>query len=72
MLGLGIMLLAAWTLICNNYTYKHRTLLLDEMLKHVNNDSFYGLMKSYNRITYEQHLWRLIFCRWNWRSWYEN
>ena len=55
-----------WVLICNQATHKQRGILIDDIWDNNNKT----LLSNYNKVTYDQHLWRLVTFRWNWRSWY--
>jgi len=62
----------SWFLFCNNKTYLHRDKIIEEARQHVGNEEFWKKIGRLNKITYEQHLFRLVTGRWSWRKWYEN
>ncbi len=53
-----------WFIICMYFTLKHRNKILE--------DIFYNpvVYFNYKKISYEQHLFKLLTFRWKWRRWY--
>jgi hypothetical protein len=55
---------SVWLLVCNYFTSKQRTFVIDDAWVDPK------VFLRYREISYDQHLFRLMTFRWNWRSWY--
>ena len=58
---LTVIAVAAWVLICNIRTYKHRMQIIDWIYS----DKTVWQFRSaqYDKVTYDQHLWQLVTFR---------
>lgn len=60
----AVMVGSAWLLVCNQYTYKQRNSVVDDMMDDPE------IYLRYKKISYDQHMFRLMTLRWNWKEWY--
>jgi len=58
-----IFIVGPWALFCNYKTFIHRGKVIEDIHKE-------EVYKKFLSVSYDQHLFRLMAGRWNWRSWY--